>query len=180
MRLFACSAARQARRALSTGGRALSTGGRALSTGGASAAREVELLSQVSRLEARVHELEGVLPERVQPRIPKWDELAFAITPTNGHVRHTFSSVTSAWDAGRFVTDPYVNLHIHAGVLHYGMSLFEGCKAFRCKDGKVRAVGWRCGRRGGRGMLRQLDVCSRLGHGLAPASLHAGARVQPT
>jgi branched-chain amino acid aminotransferase len=74
----------------------------------------------------------------VQPRIPKWDELAFAITPTNGHVRHTFSSVTSAWDAGRFVTDPYVNLHIHAGVLHYGMSLFEGCKAFRCKDGKVR------------------------------------------
>ena len=90
MRLFACSAARQARRALSTGGRALSTGG-------ASAAREVELLSQVSRLEARVHELEGVLPERVQPRIPKWDELAFAITPTNGHVRHTFSSVTSAW-----------------------------------------------------------------------------------
>ena len=69
MRLFACSAARQARRALSTGGRALSTGGRALSTGGASAAREVELLSQVSRLEARVHELEGVLPERVQPRI---------------------------------------------------------------------------------------------------------------
>ena len=132
------------RRGVFSSGNALSL--RALSTG---SAREVDLLKQVSRLEARVHELEGVLPERVQPRIPKWDELAFAITPTNGHVRHTFSSVTSAWDAGRFVTDPYVNLHIHAGVLHYGMSLFEGCKAFRCKDGKARAHGcgviWQCG-----------------------------------
>lgn len=29
-------------------------------------------------------------------------------------------------------------MHIHAGVLHYGMTLFEGCKAFRCRDGKVR------------------------------------------
>ena len=34
--------------------------------------------------------------------------------------------------------EPYINMHIHAGVLHYGMTLFEGCKAFRCKDGKVR------------------------------------------
>jgi branched-chain amino acid aminotransferase len=34
--------------------------------------------------------------------------------------------------------DPYINLHVHAGVLHYGMTLFEGCKAFRCKDGSVR------------------------------------------
>lgn len=71
-------------------------------------------------------------------RITDWDNLGFGITPTNGHVRHTWSAKTSSWDAGRFITDPYVNLHVHAGVLHYGMTLFEGCKAFRCKDGKIR------------------------------------------
>eukprot|EP00967_Tisochrysis_lutea_P089288 scaffold127061_cov32-Tisochrysis_lutea.AAC.3 len=75
----------------------------------------------------------------LQPaRITDWENLGFGITPTNGHVRYTWSSKTSSWDAGRFITDPYVNLHVHAGVLHYGMTLFEGCKAFRCKDGKVR------------------------------------------
>lgn len=80
------------------------------------------------------------LPARhLQPaRITDWDNLGFGITPTNGHVRYTWSSKTSSWDAGRFISDPYVNLHVHAGVLHYGMTLFEGCKAFRCKDGKVR------------------------------------------
>ena len=101
--------------------------------------REVELLRQVSRLEARVAEVESMLPPRVRAeRITDWENLMFGIVPTNGHVRHVWSSVTSAWDHGRFIADPWVNMHIHAGVLHYGMTLFEGCKAFRCKDGKVR------------------------------------------
>lgn len=100
---------------------------------------EVQLLQQVSRLEARVNDLEGQLPQRVKPaRITDWDNLGFGITPTNGHVRYTWSSTTNAWDAGQFVADPFVNLHIHSGVLHYGMSLFEGCKAFRSPDGTVR------------------------------------------
>ena len=80
------------------------------------------------------------MPPKVQPaRITKWEDLTFGIQPTNGHVRYTWSQKTSAWDAGQFVSDPYLMMHIHAGVLHYGMSLFEGCKAFRCKDGKVGA-----------------------------------------
>ena len=103
------------------------------------AARELELLQQVSRLEARVAEVESMLPPRVRAeRVTNWEDLAFGIRPTNGHVRHTWSSVTSSWDHGRFIPDPYINMHIHAGVLHYGMTLFEGCKAFRCRDGKVR------------------------------------------
>jgi len=105
----------------------------------APSAKELALLQQVSRLEARVHELEADMPSRVSPaRITNWEDLAFGIVPTNGHVRYTWSPTTSAWDAGRFVVDPYTNLHIHAGVLHYGMGLFEGCKAFRCSDGKIR------------------------------------------
>jgi len=100
---------------------------------------EVALLQQVARLEARVAEVEAMLPPRVPPvRITNWEDLAFGIQATNGHVRHMWSSKTNAWDSGRFIADPYVNMHIHAGVLHYGMTLFEGCKAFRCKDGRVR------------------------------------------
>ena len=118
---------------------AVAAGRRALSSAPPIPPNELRLLEQVSRLESRVHELEEALPARVQPaRITNWDELGFGITPTNGHVRYTWSAKTSAWDAGRFITDPYINLHVHAGVLHYGMTLFEGCKAFRCKDGKVR------------------------------------------
>jgi len=101
--------------------------------------REVQLLQQVSRLEARIHEMEQERPAAIRPaKIDKWEDLAFGIVPTNGHVRYTWSSKTSAWDAGRFVADPYIPLHVHAAVLHYGMCLFEGCKAFRCKDGKIR------------------------------------------
>jgi len=100
---------------------------------------EIQLLQQVSRLEARVHELEAELPPRVQPaRIEDWENLGFGITATNGHVRYTWSPKTSSWDAGQFFSEPYVRMHIHAGVLHYGMALFEGCKAFRCSDGKIR------------------------------------------
>jgi len=102
-------------------------------------ARELELLQQVSRLESKLAEAESMLPPRTEPaRITDWDELAFGIMPTNGHVRHTWNSKTASWDAGRFIREPYVNMHIHAGVLHYGMTLFEGCKAFRTKDGTIR------------------------------------------
>jgi branched-chain amino acid aminotransferase len=31
-------------------------------------------------------------------------------------------------------------MHINAGALHYGVSVFEGLKAFACKDGKVRIM----------------------------------------
>jgi len=101
--------------------------------------RELQLLQQVSRLENRVHELQSALPARIEPaKITDWENIGFGIVPTNGHTRYMWSSVTSSWDAGRFLPDPFVPLHIHAAVLHYGMTLFEGCKAFRCKDGKIR------------------------------------------
>ena len=101
--------------------------------------RELDLLRQVSRLEGRINELQLQLPPRVQPaKINDWSNLGFGITPTNGHVRYTWSQKTSSWDSGQFIADPFVNLHIHAGVLHYGITLFEGCKAFRCSDGKIR------------------------------------------
>ena len=116
---------------------AASIGRRQFST--APSPREIELLQQVSRLETRVNELQSQLPSQISPaKITDWENLGFGIVPTNGHTRYVWSSVTNSWDAGRFISDPFVPLHIHAAVLHYGMTLFEGCKAFRCKDGKIR------------------------------------------
>jgi len=36
------------------------------------------------------------------------------------------------------VEEPYLKMHVAASCLHYGQEAFEGLKAFRCKDGKVR------------------------------------------
>lgn len=68
----------------------------------------------------------------------KWDKLGFAIRPMNGHVRFTWSD--GAWDEGVFVPAPYQLMHINSGALHYGISVFEGMKAFAGKDGKVRLL----------------------------------------
>jgi len=38
------------------------------------------------------------------------------------------------------VPAPYILLHINSGALHYGVSVFEGLKAFACKDGVVRLM----------------------------------------
>jgi len=68
----------------------------------------------------------------------KWDNLGFSIRPLNGHVRYTWSD--GSWDSGVFVPAPYQLMHINAGALHYGVSCFEGMKAFSCKDGKIRLL----------------------------------------
>jgi len=52
------------------------------------------------------------------------------------HIRYTWRD--GAWDAGVLVTEPHLTVHIAASCLHYGQAAFEGMKAFRCKDGKVR------------------------------------------
>eukprot|EP00929_Paragymnodinium_shiwhaense_P008992 TRINITY_DN112_c0_g1_i1.p1 TRINITY_DN112_c0_g1~~TRINITY_DN112_c0_g1_i1.p1 ORF type:complete len:666 (+),score=192.00 TRINITY_DN112_c0_g1_i1:35-2032(+) len=68
----------------------------------------------------------------------KWDNLGFAIRTMNGHVRYTWKN--GEWDKGLFVPAPYQLMHINSGALHYGVSCFEGLKAFNCKDGKIRVM----------------------------------------
>jgi len=53
----------------------------------------------------------------------------------NGHIIYTWNR-GSGWDSGKVVESPYINLHVNAGVLHYGLSCFEGLKAFEAKNGK--------------------------------------------
>ena len=76
--------------------------------------------------------------QKTQVKDLQWDNLGFQIRPLNGYVKYTWKA--GAWDAGQFVPAPYMLLHINSGALHYGVSVFEGLKAFACKDDKVRIM----------------------------------------
>jgi len=65
-----------------------------------------------------------------------WSSLGFKYMETECHIRYTWKE--GSWDGGELVQEPYMPIHIAASCLHYGQAAFEGMKAFRCKDGKVR------------------------------------------
>lgn len=65
-----------------------------------------------------------------------WANLTFSYTPTDYNVRCTFKD--GKWGDIEVSDSEYVPLHIAASCLHYGQESFEGLKAFRGKDGKVR------------------------------------------
>ena len=65
-----------------------------------------------------------------------WSALSFGFMPTRSHI--AFHWKDGAWDKGELRTDPTISMSIAATCLHYGQACFEGLKAFRCKDGKVR------------------------------------------
>lgn len=65
-----------------------------------------------------------------------WKSLSFGYTPTDYNVRVTFKD--GKWGDVEVSDSPYINLHMAATSLHYGQEIFEGLKAFRGVDGKVR------------------------------------------
>jgi branched-chain amino acid aminotransferase len=65
-----------------------------------------------------------------------WKNLGFKYMDTRCHIRYVWQN--GAWDNGALVTEPFLKMHMAAACLHYGQEAFEGLKAFRCKDGKVR------------------------------------------
>ncbi len=66
----------------------------------------------------------------------KWEELPFGYVPTDYNVRCTFKD--GKWGEIEVSDSEYIPVHIAATCLHYGQESFEGLKAFRGKDGKVR------------------------------------------
>lgn len=65
-----------------------------------------------------------------------WKSLSFGYTPTDYNVRVTFKD--GKWGEVEVSDSPYIDIHIAATALHYGQEVFEGLKAFRGVDGKVR------------------------------------------
>lgn len=69
-----------------------------------------------------------------------WSELPFGYVKTNYNVRCTFKN--GKWGEIEVSDSEYMNIHIAATCLHYGQEAFEGLKAYRGKDGKVRLFRW--------------------------------------
>lgn len=65
-----------------------------------------------------------------------WSKLGFGYYPTDYNVRCYFRN--GKWGEIEVSSDETINMHIAATALHYGQEIFEGLKAFRGKDGKVR------------------------------------------
>lgn len=65
-----------------------------------------------------------------------WGNLGFGYMKTDYNIRCTFKD--GEWGELEVHQDEYINLHMAATCLHYGQEVFEGLKAFRGKDGKVR------------------------------------------
>ena len=65
-----------------------------------------------------------------------WSNLSFGYLPTDYNVRCYYRD--GKWGDIEVSQSETINLHIAATALHYGQEIFEGLKAFRGKDGKVR------------------------------------------
>lgn len=65
-----------------------------------------------------------------------WANLSFGYIPTDYNVRCYYRE--GKWGEMEICSDEYLKLHMAATCLHYGQEAFEGLKAFRCPDGKVR------------------------------------------
>ncbi|MDE6176842.1 MAG: branched-chain amino acid aminotransferase, partial [Paramuribaculum sp.] len=65
-----------------------------------------------------------------------WNNLGFGYYPTDYNVRCYFRN--GKWGEIEVSSSETIEMHIAATALHYGQEIFEGLKAFRGKDGKVR------------------------------------------
>ena len=65
-----------------------------------------------------------------------WSSLSFGYMKTDYNVRCYYRD--GKWGEIEVSSDEYLKLHMAATCLHYGQEGFEGLKAYRCPDGKVR------------------------------------------
>lgn len=65
-----------------------------------------------------------------------WKNLSFGYLKTDYNVRSYFTN--GEWSAPKETTSESIELHMAATCLHYGQEAFEGLKAFKGKDGKIR------------------------------------------
>ena len=64
--------------------------------------------------------------------------MGFDYRKTDANVRYYYTD--GKWSEMEVTGDEYIKIHMSASCLHYGIELFEGLKAFRGVDGKVRLL----------------------------------------
>ncbi len=75
----------------------------------------------------------------MEPNID-WKNLSFNYIKTDYNVRVHYKD--GQWGKLEVTSWDYIPLHMAATSLHYGQEAFEGMKAYRGKDGKVRIFRW--------------------------------------
>ena len=65
-----------------------------------------------------------------------WANLSFGYMKTDYNVRCYYRD--GKWGEIEVCSEETINMHMAATCLHYGQEAFEGLKAYRCPDGKVR------------------------------------------
>lgn len=65
-----------------------------------------------------------------------WSSLGFGYYPTAVNIRSVYKN--GEWGPLELTSETHISIHMAATCLHYGQEAFEGMKAFRGKDGKIR------------------------------------------
>ncbi|MCF0159632.1 MAG: branched chain amino acid aminotransferase, partial [Bacteroidaceae bacterium] len=65
-----------------------------------------------------------------------WSNLSFGYWRTDYNVRCYYRN--GKWGEVEVCSEETIPMHMAATCLHYGQEAFEGLKAYRCPDGKVR------------------------------------------
>ena len=65
-----------------------------------------------------------------------WANLSFGYMKTDYNVRCYYRD--GKWGELELCSEETLNIHMAATCLHYGQEAFEGLKAYRGKDGKIR------------------------------------------
>ena len=81
-----------------------------------------------------------------------WKNLPFSYIKTDFNVRCYYRN--GVWGDIEVHDSEYVNLHIASTCLHYGQEIFEGLKAYRGQDGRIRIFRWK---ENAKRMLRSAD-----------------------
>ena len=67
-----------------------------------------------------------------------WSDLSFGYMKTDYNVRCYYRD--GKWGELEVSSSEIINIHMAATCLHYGQESFEGLKAFKGRDGKIRVL----------------------------------------
>ena len=70
----------------------------------------------------------------------EWGNLPFGYYKTDYNVRCYYRN--GKWGEVEVSSSEHINIHMAATCLHYGQEAFEGMKAYRGKDGRIRLFRW--------------------------------------